>query len=183
FQVVVGFYNNWYHELGQELLESRVDLLKEPRVDFCLGYQDQQKQEGAAGSVDSKGFLKFGSSRNEDHVSNSGANRYDNADVMMAMSAGELLDWIMDSGGSYHMTYKRDHLFNFEEYDGGNVLLGDGRECVYGGRVRWFNVKMQSVEIKVIKGSLVELVTPPNGAWTEYVSGGVTSLHTSHKIK
>ncbi|GKD42663.1 zinc finger, CCHC-type containing protein, partial [Tanacetum coccineum] len=35
----------------------------------------------------------------------------------------------MDLGGSYHMTYKRDYLFDFEEYDGGNILLGDGKEC------------------------------------------------------
>ncbi|GKE26374.1 hypothetical protein Tco_1441758, partial [Tanacetum coccineum] len=35
----------------------------------------------------------------------------------------------MDSGGSYHITYKRDYLFDFEEYDDGNVLLGDGTEC------------------------------------------------------
>lgn len=47
---------------------------------------------------------------------------------MMAMSVEKLLDWIMDSGGSYHMTYRRDYLFDFKEYDGGNVLLGDGRE-------------------------------------------------------
>ncbi|GJZ77908.1 hypothetical protein Tco_0642580 [Tanacetum coccineum] len=32
-------------------------------------------------------------------------------------------------GVSYHMTYKSDYLFDFEEYDGGNILLGDGREC------------------------------------------------------
>nr|GEW28992.1 zinc finger, CCHC-type [Tanacetum cinerariifolium] len=35
----------------------------------------------------------------------------------------------MDSGGSYHITYRRDYLVDFEEYDGGNILLGDGREC------------------------------------------------------
>ncbi|GJU84367.1 retrovirus-related pol polyprotein from transposon TNT 1-94 [Tanacetum coccineum] len=66
--------------------------------------------------------------RNEDQVSGSRADAYDNADVMMAMSVEELLDWIMDSGGSYHITYKRDYLVDFEEYDGGNILLGDGRE-------------------------------------------------------
>ncbi|GJY07677.1 zinc finger, CCHC-type containing protein [Tanacetum coccineum] len=32
-------------------------------------------------------------------------------------------------GGSYHITYRRDYLVDFEEYDGGNILLGDGREC------------------------------------------------------
>ncbi|GKE55876.1 hypothetical protein Tco_1495061, partial [Tanacetum coccineum] len=44
-------------------------------------------------------------------------------------SVEELLDCIMDSRGSYHITYKRDYLDDFEMYDGGNVLLGDGREC------------------------------------------------------
>ncbi|GJS14893.1 ribonuclease H-like domain-containing protein [Tanacetum coccineum] len=57
------------------------------------------------------------------------ADEYDSVDVMMAMSVEELLDWIMDSRGSYHMTYTRDYLFDFEEYDGGNVLLSDDREC------------------------------------------------------
>ncbi|GJZ51278.1 hypothetical protein Tco_0605793, partial [Tanacetum coccineum] len=54
---------------------------------------------------------------------------YDNADVMMAMSVEELLDWIMDSGSSYYITYMRDYLVDFKEYDGDNILLGDGREC------------------------------------------------------
>ncbi|GJY68446.1 hypothetical protein Tco_0471428, partial [Tanacetum coccineum] len=43
----------------------------------------------------SQGFV-----RNEDHVSGSGTGKYDSADVMMAMSIEELLDWIMDSGSS-----------------------------------------------------------------------------------
>ncbi|GJV41550.1 zinc finger, CCHC-type containing protein [Tanacetum coccineum] len=51
-------------------------------------------------------------------------------------SVEQLLDWIIDSRGSYHMTYKRDYLFDFEEYDGGNVLLGDGRECRVWGTIR-----------------------------------------------
>ncbi|GKA68264.1 hypothetical protein Tco_0768181, partial [Tanacetum coccineum] len=35
----------------------------------------------------------------------------------------------MNSGGLYHMTYLRDYLVNFGEYDGDTILLGDGREC------------------------------------------------------
>nr|GEW33420.1 hypothetical protein [Tanacetum cinerariifolium] len=31
-------------------------------------------------------------------------------------------------GGSYHITYRRDYLVEFEKYDGGNILLVDGRE-------------------------------------------------------
>nr|GEX48367.1 zinc finger, CCHC-type [Tanacetum cinerariifolium] len=51
------------------------------------------------------------------------------ANVMMSMSVEQMLDCIMDSGGSYHMTYKRDYLFDFKEYNGGNILVGDGKEC------------------------------------------------------
>ncbi|GKF74226.1 hypothetical protein Tco_0220558, partial [Tanacetum coccineum] len=42
----------------------------------------------------SQGFV-----RNEDQVSGSRAEGYDNADVMMAMSIEQLLDWIIDSEG------------------------------------------------------------------------------------
>nr|GFA19474.1 zinc finger, CCHC-type [Tanacetum cinerariifolium]GFA24634.1 zinc finger, CCHC-type [Tanacetum cinerariifolium] len=45
------------------------------------------------------------------------------------MGVEELLDWIMDSGGSYHITYMRDLLIDFEEYDDGNILLSDVKEC------------------------------------------------------
>ncbi|GKB98613.1 hypothetical protein Tco_0984750 [Tanacetum coccineum] len=72
----------------------------------------------------SQGFV-----RNEDQVSSSGADGFDNVDVMMAMSDEELLDWIMDSGSSYYITYKRDYLVDFKEYDSGNILLSDSREC------------------------------------------------------
>nr|GEU33103.1 hypothetical protein [Tanacetum cinerariifolium] len=45
-----------------------------------------------------------------------GTDGYDN--VMMAMSVKELLDWIIDLGGSYHITYIRDYLVNLEEQNG-----------------------------------------------------------------
>ncbi|GKA09722.1 zinc finger, CCHC-type containing protein, partial [Tanacetum coccineum] len=99
----------------------------------------------------SQGFV-----RNEDQVFGSGDDGYDNVDVMMAMSVEELLDWIIDSGSSYYITYKRDYLVDFKEYDSDNILLGDGRECRVRG-TEGFIVKMQSGKIKVIKGSLVVL--------------------------
>ncbi|GKC93389.1 hypothetical protein Tco_1158831 [Tanacetum coccineum] len=72
----------------------------------------------------SQGFV-----RNKDQVSGYRADGYDSVDVMMAMSVEELLDWIMDSWGSYHVTYRRDYLVDFKEYDDHDILLGDGREC------------------------------------------------------
>nr|GEY13263.1 copia LTR rider [Tanacetum cinerariifolium] len=52
---------------------------------------------------------------------------------MMVMSAEALLDWIMDSGGSYYMTPSFDLFSDFLECDGGRVLLGDNRECKIRG--------------------------------------------------
>ncbi|GKB37363.1 zinc finger, CCHC-type containing protein [Tanacetum coccineum] len=81
---------------------------------------------------------RYNHKKSQDFVKNKDQVFGSRADVMMVISVEQLLNWIMDSGGSYHMTYKRDYWFNFEEYDGGNVLLGDGTECrVRGtGKVR-----------------------------------------------
>ncbi|GJW39935.1 hypothetical protein Tco_0065780 [Tanacetum coccineum] len=126
-----------YNNFVETLIYSR-ETLKLEYVLATLNSRELQKMKEAKGDGD--------------QVSGSGADEYDSVDVMMAMSVEELLDWIMDSGGSYHITYRRDYLVDFEEYDGGNILLGDGRECR-----RAFTMKMQSGKIKVIRGSLVVL--------------------------
>ncbi|GKE59011.1 hypothetical protein Tco_1498196 [Tanacetum coccineum] len=58
---------------------------------------------------------------------------YDNGDLLMAVSEERFLEWIMDSGSSYHMTPRRDFLFDFKEFNGGTVLLGDNRACAIRG--------------------------------------------------
>ncbi|GJX81945.1 retrovirus-related pol polyprotein from transposon TNT 1-94 [Tanacetum coccineum] len=60
---------------------------------------------------------------------------------------------------SYHMTPRLDILFDFLEYDGGGVHLGDNRECKIKGTLEkeGYTVKMQSSKIKVINGSRVIL--------------------------
>ncbi|GJZ41047.1 retrovirus-related pol polyprotein from transposon TNT 1-94 [Tanacetum coccineum] len=58
---------------------------------------------------------------------------YDNDDLLMAVSEDRFLEWIMDSGGSYHMTLRRDFLFDFKEFNGGTVLLSDNRACAIKG--------------------------------------------------
>ncbi|GJU67191.1 retrovirus-related pol polyprotein from transposon TNT 1-94 [Tanacetum coccineum] len=105
--------------------------------------------------------------RNEDQVSGYRADGYDNADVMMAMSVKELLDWIMDSRGSYYITYKRDYLVDFKEYDGGNILLGDGSKCRVRGTCtlekEGFTVKMQSGKIKEAVRRIADWVEDQDG--------------------
>nr|GEY07944.1 putative reverse transcriptase domain-containing protein [Tanacetum cinerariifolium] len=54
---------------------------------------------------------------------------YDNGDLLMAVSEERFLEWIMDSGGSFYMTPRRDFLFDFKEFNGGTVLLDDNRAC------------------------------------------------------
>ncbi|GJR85812.1 retrovirus-related pol polyprotein from transposon TNT 1-94 [Tanacetum coccineum] len=75
-----------------------------------------------------------GYAKKEEQPSPSGST-YDDSEVMMVMSAQAqaLLDWIMDSGCSYHMTPRLDIFFDFIECDGGSVQLGNNRECKIRG--------------------------------------------------
>ena len=52
----------------------------------------------------------------------------------------EMTELVMDSGGSYHMTLRRDFLYDFKDFDGGSVQLGDNRTCTIKGTGK---VKMQ----------------------------------------
>nr|GEZ43103.1 hypothetical protein [Tanacetum cinerariifolium] len=56
---------------------------------------------------------------------------YDNGDLLMAVSKEMFLKWIMDAGGLYHMTRRRNFLFDFKEFN--VVLLGDNRACAIRG--------------------------------------------------
>ncbi|GKA88836.1 retrovirus-related pol polyprotein from transposon TNT 1-94 [Tanacetum coccineum] len=77
----------------------------------------------------STGFVK----KNAGQGSSMHSEGYDNGDLLMAVSEERFLEWIMDSGGSYHMTPRRDFLFDFKEFNGGTVLLGDNRACAIMG--------------------------------------------------
>ncbi|GJU47298.1 retrovirus-related pol polyprotein from transposon TNT 1-94 [Tanacetum coccineum] len=85
---------------------------------------------------------------------------YENGDLLMALSEEMFLKYIMDSGDSYHMTPRRDLLFDFKEFNGGTVLLGDNRACSIRGTGK-MRVQMKDgssfVLENVIKGSLMVL--------------------------
>ncbi|GKC70668.1 hypothetical protein Tco_1116551, partial [Tanacetum coccineum] len=120
-----------YDNFIKTLLYGR-DTLKLEDVLATLNSRELQKMTEEKGNGDeglynhkkSQGFV-----RNKDQVIGYGADGYNSADVMIAISVEELLDWIMDSGGSYHIIYKIYYLVYFEEYDSDNLLLGDDREC------------------------------------------------------
>ncbi|GKC99832.1 hypothetical protein Tco_1170107 [Tanacetum coccineum] len=77
----------------------------------------------------STGFVK----KNVEQGSGMHSEGYDNGDLLMAVSEERFLEWIMDSGDSFHMTPRRDFLFDFKEFNGGTVLLGDNRACAIMG--------------------------------------------------
>ncbi|GJU76672.1 hypothetical protein Tco_1273742 [Tanacetum coccineum] len=131
-----------YRNLKETLLYCR-DTLKLEDVMATLNFRELQKIIEAKGDGGEGLYMRAFKEelsrhnqkksqdfvRNKDQVSGSGVDGYDSADVMMVMSVEQLLNSIMDSKGSYHKTYNIYYLFDFEEYDGGNVLLGDGMEC------------------------------------------------------
>ncbi|GJZ11469.1 hypothetical protein Tco_0546228 [Tanacetum coccineum] len=114
------------------------------RIDRMDSHQSRGKSRSK-----SRGYVE-----NDDQPSSSGS-IYDGSEVMMVMGAEAMLDWIMDSGGSYHRTPKLDLFFDFLECDGGRVLLGDNRERKIIGTLKkeGYTVKLQSGKIKVINGS------------------------------
>ncbi|GJX64372.1 copia LTR rider [Tanacetum coccineum] len=96
----------------------------------------------------------------------SGSKGYENGDLLMVMSEDRFLEWIMDSGGSFHMKPRKDFLFDFKDFNGGTVLLGDNRACaiIEIGKIslgtldrEGYTMKLQNGRVKVIKGSLMVL--------------------------
>ncbi|GKA83880.1 hypothetical protein Tco_0805475 [Tanacetum coccineum] len=92
----------------------------------------------------SQGFV-----RNEDQISGARADEYESADVMMALSVEEPVGLDHGFRGLIPYDIYEDYFFNFEEYNSGNVLLGDGRECrVWGTGTSSVQV-LQGVEFEV----------------------------------
>nr|GEW80284.1 retrovirus-related Pol polyprotein from transposon TNT 1-94 [Tanacetum cinerariifolium] len=53
--------------------------------------------------------------------------------ALVVVENDEMTEFVMDSAGSYHMTHRRDILYDFKVVDGGSVRLGDNRTCTIKG--------------------------------------------------
>lgn len=50
----------------------------------------------------------------------------DNEPVMLTASSQINTDgWVLDSGCSYHLTFRKDLMFDVEEINGGRILMGN----------------------------------------------------------
>nr|GEU61594.1 retrovirus-related Pol polyprotein from transposon TNT 1-94 [Tanacetum cinerariifolium] len=85
--------------------------------------RDSRQSRGKSRSKSRGGRLKCYICQSDDHLKR---NYLKNN---RKKSTEALLDLIMDSGCSYHMTPRLDIFFDFLEYDWGSVLLGDNKEC------------------------------------------------------
>ncbi|GJU53066.1 copia LTR rider [Tanacetum coccineum] len=97
---------------------------------YICYYEDHLKKDcPKRNKKKSTGFVK----KNVGQGSGMHSEGYDNGNLLMAVSEERFLEWIMDSGGSFHMAPRRDFLFDFKEFNGGTVLLGDNRACAIMG--------------------------------------------------
>nr|GEX19376.1 retrovirus-related Pol polyprotein from transposon TNT 1-94 [Tanacetum cinerariifolium] len=54
-------------------------------------------------------------------------------EALVVVGNDEMTELVTDLGGSYHMTHKRDFLYDFKVVDGGSVRLGDNRTYTIKG--------------------------------------------------
>ncbi|GKC19830.1 retrovirus-related pol polyprotein from transposon TNT 1-94 [Tanacetum coccineum] len=81
------------------------------------------------------------------------------------------------------MTPRRDLLFDFKEFNGGTVLLGDNRACAIWGTGKGYTVKLQNERVKVIKGSLMVLSGTMKGNYVYSLDGWAESGEASVGIQ
>ncbi|GKC65790.1 zinc finger, CCHC-type containing protein [Tanacetum coccineum] len=80
----------------------------------------------------SSGFVKKGKRDQDSDSSDDEGNAYFGESLVVVMN-DKMTELVMDSGGSYHMTHRRDFLYDFKVVDGGSVRLGDNRTCTIKG--------------------------------------------------
>ncbi|GKB80223.1 zinc finger, CCHC-type containing protein [Tanacetum coccineum] len=93
-------------------------------------------------------FVKKDKRDQDSDSSNDESNAYF-GETLMVVGNDEMTELVMDSGGSYHMTHRRDFLNDFKVVDGGSVQLGDNRTCTIKG--------IGKVKIQLYDGSSIIL--------------------------
>ncbi|KAL8471904.1 hypothetical protein ACS0TY_029223 [Phlomoides rotata] len=95
-----------------------------------------------------KTFMKKLKGKGQDNqanptVDNEKTSRYDSSEVLSVISAKVSTEWVLDSRCSFHMSPIREWFQDFQNQDGGTVLLGNNQTCRVRGigsvRIRMFN--------------------------------------------
>ena len=70
---------------------------------------------------------------NNDSVSVNVTDGFEISEVLIVSKSYSNEEWIMDSACTYHMTPRKDFLFDFKEISGGEVLMGNDHTCKVTG--------------------------------------------------
>lgn len=80
----------------------------------------------------------------------------DNEPVMLTASSQVNREgWVLDSGCSYHMTFRRDLMFDVEEINGGKILMGNDTYCEVTaiGKIKLMNYNRTEVVLTGVRYS------------------------------
>nr|GEU34698.1 zinc finger, CCHC-type [Tanacetum cinerariifolium] len=80
----------------------------------------------------SSGFVKKGKRNQDSNSSDEEGNAYFE-EALVVVRNDEMIELVMDSGRSYHMTHMMDFLYDFKVFDSGSVQLDDNRTCAIKG--------------------------------------------------
>nr|GEV11931.1 zinc finger, CCHC-type [Tanacetum cinerariifolium] len=80
----------------------------------------------------SSGSVRKGKHDQDFDSSNDDGNAYF-GEALVVVENDEMTELVMNSDGSYHMTHKRNFLYDFMGFDGGSAQLGDKRTCTIKG--------------------------------------------------
>nr|GEW88640.1 retrovirus-related Pol polyprotein from transposon TNT 1-94 [Tanacetum cinerariifolium] len=152
--------------------DNFVETLLYGRDSFTLEDDHLKKECLKRNKKKSTGFVK----KNAGHCSGMHSKGYNNGDLLMAVSEERFLEWIVDSGSSFHMTPRRDFLFDFKEFNSGTVLLGDNRACAIMGIGK-------NGKVKVIKSSVMVLSRTMKGNCVYSLDGWAESGEASVGIQ
>nr|GEW83759.1 hypothetical protein [Tanacetum cinerariifolium] len=114
--------------LNSRELKKRTKGTKEETGDgLCVkGKTDHFGKAHSGGSL-SSGFVKKGKHDKEFDSFD------DEGNALAIVGNDEMTEVVMYSGRSYHITHKRNFMYDFNGFDGGSVQLGDNRTCA----IKW----------------------------------------------
>nr|GEV85726.1 retrovirus-related Pol polyprotein from transposon TNT 1-94 [Tanacetum cinerariifolium] len=120
--------------LNSRKLKKRTEGTKEETGDglYVRGMSDYGHLKKDYPMKKSSRFVKKGK-RNQDFYSSDDEGNTYFGEALVVVGVDEMTELVMDSGGSYHMTYMRVFLYEFKVVDGGSVWLGDKRTCIIKG--------------------------------------------------
>ncbi|GJV72122.1 hypothetical protein Tco_1492117 [Tanacetum coccineum] len=147
------------HSGGNSIFKSRSGTSK-LKCFICYS-EDHLKRDSP--TKKSCGFDKKGK-RDQDSDS------FDDEEALAVVRNDETTELVMDSGGSYHITHRRDFLYDFKVVDCGSVQLGDNRTCT----IKW----TKKVKIQLHDGSSF---IPKDGRYVPGLKRSLISLGTLEK--